>query len=84
MTEKSSVTLHGAVESIIKPQVPGEREKAQIAVTGAARLYAEIRIENTLTDENGEQFHLKPGARVEVTIEAKPQAIASTDGKPEN
>jgi len=36
--------------------------------------YKEIRIENTLTDENGREVKLKPGVEVEVTIEADPEA----------
>jgi hypothetical protein len=39
---------------IIKPIVPSEPEKAQIDIEGADDLYREIRIENTLTDEHGE------------------------------
>jgi hypothetical protein len=30
-----------------------------------------MRVENTLTDENGEKVRLKKGAEVEVTIEAE-------------
>ena len=37
-------------------------------------LYKEIRVENTLQDEDGEPVSLKPGAEVEVTIEAEKQA----------
>jgi hypothetical protein len=68
--EKPSVTLPGKVEKIIHPIVPGEPEKAQIAVTGAEELYREIRIENTLEDQKGETVALKDGAEVEVTIAA--------------
>jgi hypothetical protein len=74
MTEKPSATLPGTVEKIIKPIVPSEPEKAQIAVEGADHLYKEIRIENTLTDEHGEKVQLKPGAEVKVTVEAEPDA----------
>jgi hypothetical protein len=72
MTEKPSVTLPGTVEHIIKPLHPSEPEKAQIAIEGADDLYREIRIENSLTDENGEEVRLKKGAEVEVTVEAPP------------
>ena len=41
---------------------------------GADHLYRELRIENTLTDENGDEVRLKPGAEVEVTIEAEASA----------
>jgi hypothetical protein len=82
MPEKPSATLPGTVEKIIKSLHPEEPEKAQIAVEGADHLYKEIRIENTLTDENGDKVRLKPGAHVEVTVEAEPQATtALREGK---
>lgn len=74
MTDKPSTTLPGTVEKIIKSPYPGEPEKAQIAIEGADDLYKEIRIENTLTDENGEKVRLKPGAEVAVTVEADKEA----------
>jgi hypothetical protein len=74
MTNKPSATLPGTVEKIIKSPLPSEPEKAQIALEGADHLYREIRIDNTLTDENGAEVQLKPGAKVEVTVEAEPQA----------
>ena len=73
MTEKPSATLPAVVEKIIKSPW-GEAEKAQIAIETADHLYREIRIENTLIDENGRKVGLKPGAEVEVTVEADPQA----------
>jgi len=81
MTEKASTTLPGTVEKIIKPVIPGVPEKAQIAVEGADHLYKEIRIENKLTDENGDQVKLKSGAEVEVTVEAQTDAITKSDEK---
>src|ERR1700722_8847994 len=71
MSDKPSTTLPGTVEKIIKSPSPSEPEKAQIAVEGADHLYRELRIENTLTDENGKAVSLKQGAEVEVTIEAE-------------
>jgi hypothetical protein len=76
MSEKPSTTLPGTVEKIIKPMSPTEPEKAQIAVEGADDLYKEIRIENTLTKDNGEKVRLKVGAEVEVTVEAPLEATA--------
>ncbi len=70
MSDKSTITLPGKVEQIIQPLGPSEVEKAQIAVEGADALYREIRIENILTDENGDEVRLKEGAEVEVTVEA--------------
>jgi len=72
-TEKASVTLPGTVEKIIKPPHPSLPEKAQIAIEDADHLYREIRIDNSLTDQNGEPVRLKEGAPVEVTVEADPQ-----------
>jgi hypothetical protein len=77
MTEKPSATLPGTVEKIIKSPHPSEPEKAQIAVEGADELYKEIRIANKLTDENGDEVRLKQGAKVEVTVEAGPEAVIS-------
>lgn len=71
--EKPSATLPGTVEKVIKSPDPNVPEKAQITVEGAEDLYREIRIENVLTDENGQIVSLKPGAPVEVTIEADPE-----------
>jgi len=73
--EKPAVTLPGVVEKIVKPITPSEPEKAQIAVHGADDLYREIRVENTLRNANGEKVPLKPGAEVDVTIEASVDAV---------
>jgi hypothetical protein len=82
MSEKPSTTLPATVQKIIKPLSASEPEKAQIAVEGADHLYRELRIENTLTDENGDKVRLKQGADVEVTIEAEPEATTpEKDGK---
>jgi hypothetical protein len=74
MTEKPSATLPGTVQKIIKSPFPNEPEKAEIAIEGADHLYKEIRIENNLKDERGNEVALKPGAEVEVTVEANPEA----------
>ena len=74
MTEKPNVTLPGKVEKIIRSPDPSEPEKAEISVEGADTLYQEIRIENALTDEDGNEVRLKKGAEVEVTVEAEKDA----------
>ena len=58
------------MEKIIPSLHPSEPEKAQIGIEGADHLYREIRVDNTLQDEDGKQVALKPGAKVDVTIEA--------------
>jgi hypothetical protein len=80
MSENPSTTLPGTVEKIIKPLAPQDPEKAQIAVEGADHLYREIRIDNTLTDENGEKVRLKVGAEVQVTVEAAAEATVPASG----
>ena len=82
--EKPSVTLPGTVEKIIPSPHPSEPEKAQIGIEGADDLYREIRVENSLQDENGNEVALKAGAQVEVTIEADVSATRpreSSNGK---
>ena len=74
--QKLSTTLPGTVEKIIKPIIAGEPEKAQISVEGADHLYREIRIENNLTNAEGEPVSLRRGAEVDVTIEASPEDAA--------
>jgi hypothetical protein len=74
MSEKPNTTLPGTVEKVIKSPDPDVPEKAQIAVEGADHLYREIRIENTLINEDGEEVSLVPGATVEVTVAADPKA----------
>jgi hypothetical protein len=78
MAEKPSVTMPGTVEKIIQPVHPSQPEKAQISVEGADDLYREIRIENSLTDESGDEVRLKKGAEVEITVEADPEATTPT------
>jgi hypothetical protein len=72
--DKATVTLTGTVEKIIPPLTPSQPEKAEIAIEGAEDLYKEIRVGNTLQDESGNEVALKKGAKVEVTIEAEPEA----------
>ncbi len=68
--ERPSTTLHGTVEKIITPLGQNESAKAQIGIHEAEPLYREIRIDNTLTNQQGEEVAIKEGASVDVTIEA--------------
>ena len=72
--EKPRVTLPGTVDKVIPSVHPSEPDKAQITLEGADDLYREIRVTNTLHDNKGNEVALKPGAEVEVTIEAEPSA----------
>ena len=71
--EQPSAIVHGTVDKIIQPRPPRQPEKAQIAVDGADRGHRDLRIENTLTDEHGDDVKLKKGAHVDVTVTAEPK-----------
>lgn len=71
---KNRKRLQGTVQKIIKPLAPNQPEKAQIEVEGADDLYREIRIENEVADEHGGKAKLKPGAEVDVIVEADSSA----------
>ena len=73
MSRKPKITKPGTVKKIIKPLIPSDGEKAEIAVEGADDLYREIRIENTPENSDGKKVKLKQGAEVSVTIEADPK-----------
>jgi hypothetical protein len=78
---KKRKRLHGTVEKVIKPFVQSEPEKAEISIAEADHLYREIRVENVVTDENGEKASLKPGAKVDLVVEADSNATVK---KPQN
>jgi hypothetical protein len=69
--EQPSTTMPGTVKKIILPSRPNLPEKAQIAVAGAPHPYRDTRIENTLTDEHGDDVRLKKGAHVEITVTSR-------------
>jgi hypothetical protein len=73
--ELPSATVGGTVDKIIPPRGPSQPEKAQIAVDGADHGHRNLRIENTLTDEHGDDVKLKKGAHVEVTVTAEPKTV---------
>ena len=69
-SKKPSTTLSGIVQKVIPSPHPSMPEKAEIEVKGADDLYREIRVDNALTDKDGEKVRLKKGAEVDVTIQA--------------
>jgi hypothetical protein len=70
-----SSMVPGIVEEIIPFPRRGQPEQAQIAIEDAAPHYRNLRIENTLTDENGDDVSLKKGAHVKVTVTAEPHTV---------
>ena len=79
--KRARTTKAGKVEKVIKSVVPNEKDKAEIHIPSAEPLYQEIRIDNELKSAEGETVELKPGADVEIHIEAD---AAATKEKREN
>jgi hypothetical protein len=73
--EQPSTTMPGTVDEIIPSSSPSQPEKAQISVDGADQRYRDIRIENTLTDEHGDDVRLKKGARVQIVVTAETKDV---------
>ena len=73
MTKKRK-KLRGTVQKVIAPVVPNQPEKAQIDIEEADDLYREVRIDNELVDEKGRKARLKPGAEVDIIVEADSSA----------
>jgi hypothetical protein len=69
--ERPSATMPGTVKKIIASTRPSRPEQAQIAVQRHDHSDQDIRIENTLTNEHGDDVKLTKGARVEVTVSAE-------------
>jgi hypothetical protein len=64
--------MPGIVNKIIPPRLR-RPEKAQIAVSRADHGHRNLRIDNSLTDESGDEVKLKKGAQVEVSVAARPK-----------
>jgi len=75
--ERPSTTMPGTVDKIIASPRLSQPEKAQIAVGRADRRYGDLRIENSLTDENGDDVRLKKGAHVDVAVAAERKTSAA-------
>ena len=71
--EQPSAAMSGTVDKIILSPGPSQPERARIAVDGAGHRDRHLRIENALSDENGDDVRLKKGAHVEVTVTAEPK-----------
>jgi hypothetical protein len=69
--EQPSTSVPGTVYKIIPSGHSRRPEKAQIAVDRADHRDGDFRIDNTLTDEHGDDVRLKKGGHVEVTVTAK-------------
>jgi uncharacterized protein YfaS (alpha-2-macroglobulin family) len=79
--EQPSTTVPGVVDKIIPQSSSSKPEKAQLAVEGPDRGYRSLRIENTLTDEHGDEVRLKKGNLVEVTVKVEPKTSPASNKK---
>ena len=79
--KKKRKKLRGIVAKVIKPPLPSLPEKAEIDIHEADHLYREIRVDNELVDEDGEIAALKPGAKVEIILEADADATVKKPPK---
>jgi len=68
--EEPSTSMPGTVRKIIPPERASQPEKAQISVDAVDKKYRDLRIENRLTNEHGDDVKLKKGGRVDVTVTA--------------
>jgi hypothetical protein len=80
IADRPSVTLLGSVDKII-PSHASQTEKVQIGIENADCGYRDLRIENVLTDEHGDDVKLKKGAHVEVTVTAGANTSSATTRK---
>jgi hypothetical protein len=70
ISERPRTVIPGTVDKLIPSPRPNQVDKAQIAIEGDQG-YRDLRIENSLTDEHGDEVKLKKGAHVEVTVTAE-------------
>jgi hypothetical protein len=66
--EQPSASATGTVDKIVTSLRLSQPEMAQIGIDLPDQGYRDIRIENSLTDEHGDDVRLKKGAKVEVTV----------------
>jgi hypothetical protein len=84
ISERPKTVVPGTVDKLIPSAGPKRPEKAQVSIDGTDHGYRDLRIENSLTDEHGDEVKLKKGAHVQVTVMAEntvaidPQTVAQS------
>ncbi len=63
--------MDDTVLKIIRSRRVGKSDSAQITLDVVDKRHRDLRIENSLTDEYGDDVKLKKGASVEVTVTKK-------------
>ena len=66
--------IPSTIDNVILSPTPGVPEKAQISIEGDPG-YQDLHIENSLTDEHGDEVKLKKGAHVEDAVAARPDVV---------
>ena len=79
MSDKPAATKPAAVRKIIELSDPEIPERADSSIVGCGELCRELRIENTLMDEKGNEVK-KNGAPVEVTLAADAKDTEAKSG----
>lgn len=69
--DRLSTTMSGIVDRIIASPRPSQPEQANIVLDAPDKLHRDLRIENRLIDEHGDDVNLKKGAHVQVTLTSK-------------
>lgn len=69
--DRLSTTMSGIVDRIIASPRPSQPEQANIVLDAPDKLHRDLRIENRLIDEHGDDVSLKKGAHVQVTLTSK-------------
>ncbi len=70
VSQPPRTVMPGTVDKIIRFRRPRLRETAQISIEGETG-YRKLRVENSLTDEHGDEVKLERGARVAVIVTAE-------------
>jgi hypothetical protein len=66
--EQPSASMSGRVDKIIPEQNPSQPERVDISIEQGHQPSQFLRVENSLTDENGDEVRLKKGAHVDITV----------------
>jgi hypothetical protein len=75
--EPATLIMDGIVLKIVRSHHVDTPDSAQISLSVTEKQHRDLRIENSLTDEHGDDVKLKKGAPVEVTVTAKDESVPS-------
>src|ERR1700682_5723414 len=80
--EQPSTTMPGTVDKVIPSPRPSHPGEAQIAIARPNRPHRDFRIENTLTDEHGDDVKLKRALTLRLRSQPKtPNAAIDADSE---